>query len=109
MNPLPVFIAQFVWFLIAWSAIAVVLVQPRLQGVERARVLAFWVAPQLFRVLGLGLVVPNLAPNLPASFAVTTAVGDSVTAILAMVALVGLHRQWPSARTMVWLCNIVGS
>ena len=109
MNPVLLFIVQFVWFLVAWSAIGLILVNPRLQGYDRDQALSVWIAPQLFRVLGVGLLVPNLSPQMPRSFAVATAGGDSITAVLALVSLVVLHRQWAHARSMVWACNIFGS
>jgi hypothetical protein len=109
MNPLPLFLIQFVWFLVVWGTIAHVFVRPMLQGVSPHRALSVWLAPQLFRVLGVGLLVPALAPQMPPSFAVTTAVGDGVTGVLALAALVALERKWAKARGLVWVCNVVGS
>jgi hypothetical protein len=109
MNPVPLFLVQFVWFLIVWSAIGLIFVNPRLRGATPDRALSVWVVPQLFRVLGLGLLVPNLSPNMPQSFAVATAAGDGLTAVLALASLVALHRQWVAARPVVWACNVIGS
>ena len=109
MNPVLVFAAQFVWFLVVWGAVAVLFVNPRLAGSTRDRVLSVWIAPQLFRVLGLGLLVPNLSPNMPISFAVPTAAGDAATAILALLSLVALQQRWAQARGAAWACTVVGS
>jgi len=109
MNPAPFFIIQLLWFLVAWAAVAVLLVEPRLRGCSSDDALSVWIAPQLFRVLGVGLLVPNLSPGMPASFAVPTAVGDSLTAVLALIALTALQRRWRTADITAWAVTIVGS
>jgi hypothetical protein len=63
----------------------------------------------MFRVLGAGLLVPNLSPGMPAEFAIATAAGDSLTAVLAASAFVGLRRGWSAARGLAWACTLVGS
>ena len=90
MNPLPLFLVQFVWFLVVWGAIGLIFVNPMLRGSSPNRALSVLVAPQLFRVLGVGLLVPNLSPQMPQSFAIATAVGDCLTAFLALASLVAL-------------------
>lgn len=109
MNPAAYFAIQFLWCLVAWTAVATLLVQPRIRKLPADDALAIWIAPQLFRVLGVGLLVPNLSPGMPASFAVPTAIGDSVTAVLALATLVALHRRWRFARSIAWTCTLVGS
>jgi hypothetical protein len=109
MNPLPLFAFQFLWFLAAWSAIASLFVYPKLRELPEEDALAFCVVPQLFRVLGVGLLVPALSPGLPHEFAIPTAIGDSLTAALAMVAVIALRKRWPSARKAAWACNVVGA
>jgi hypothetical protein len=109
VEPLVIFVLQFLWFLVAWSLIARFLLWPwsaRLSASER---LSVWVAPEMFRVLGLGLLVQNLSPGMPMEFAASTAAGDSLTAVLAASAFVGLRRGWPSARGLAWASSIVGS
>ena len=109
MQPLVIFVLQFLWFLLACSLIAYFVLWPwsaRLPFNDR---LSLWIAPEMFRVLGLGLLVPNLSPGMPMEFAVSTAVGDSLTALLAGLAFIGLRRSWRSARGLAWACSIVGS
>jgi hypothetical protein len=108
MNPVPFFAFQFLWFLIAWAVVAVLFVAPRLRSWAVDDALAICTAPQLFRVLGVGLLVPNLAPGMPRSFALATAIGDSLTAVLALVAVVALRQGWRVARPAAWVCNLVG-
>ncbi len=109
MNPLPVFVIQLLWFLLAWSVIAVLFIEPRLRGRDLNDRLSVWVAPHLFRVLGLGLLVEQLSPGLSKDFAATTAVGDFITAVLALVSLLALRGRWTLAIPLVWVFNIFGS
>lgn len=107
MSSLTFFVIQFLWFLVAWATVAF-LITPVLSGFRRDDVLCVWIAPQLFRVLGVGLLVPNLSPDLPRSFALPTAIGDSLTACLALISVIGLRRGWRPARRIAWACNVVG-
>jgi len=104
-----IFLLQFLWFLIAWSLIAYFVLWPYSARLPPEARLSVWVAPEMFRVLGAGLLVPNLAPGMPTGFAVSTAAGDSLTAVLAALAFTGLRQGWPSARGLAWACTIVGS
>jgi hypothetical protein len=83
-------------------------VQPELRALPSDDALAMWIAPQLFRVLGVGLLVPNLSPGMPVEFAAPTAIGDSITAVLALASVVALRRRAPRARTIAWVCTVVG-
>jgi hypothetical protein len=109
MHPLLVFVLQFLWFLFAWFLIAYLVLWPWSARLSSNARLSAWVAPEMFRVLGAGLLVPNLSPGMPMEFAVATAAGDSVTALLAALAFTGLRQGWTSARGLTWACTIVGS
>jgi hypothetical protein len=109
MNPIFIFLIQFSWFLIVWTTIARLLVSPAIVRFNENDKLMFWMIPQLFRVLGTGLLVQNLAPDLPRTFALSTAIGDSVTSVLALISIIALHKRWSSARAWVMGCTIVGS
>ena len=109
MSPVAAFALQFTWFLVAWSVVGALLVAPAVARLARDDALAVVMTPQLFRVLGLGLLVPNLAPDMPPAFAVPTAIGDATTAVLALFAIVALRRRWPAARGLAWACNLVGA
>ncbi|MGH7899720.1 MAG: hypothetical protein ACREQQ_17325 [Candidatus Binatia bacterium] len=109
MNPTPYFAIQFAWFLIAWTAVAVLLVAPLTRRLDREDALAVWMAPQLFRVLGIGLLVSNLSPEMPRSFAIPTAIGDSLTAVLALTSLIALRQRWRLSLPIAWACNLVGA
>lgn len=109
MQPLPLFVLQFAWFLVAWSLIAYFVFWPWSAQLSPNARLSAWVAPEMFRVLGLGLLVPSLSPGMPAEFAISTAAGDSLTAILAALAFVGLRRGRGAARGFAWACTVVGT
>jgi hypothetical protein len=108
MDPAALFVIQFFWFLTAWAVLAALFVRPRLRGRAGAEAVALCTSPQIFRVLGVGLLAPNLAPGLPRSFALSTAAGDSVTAVLALLAVIALCKRWPSGAKLGWACNVVG-
>ena len=109
MESNQLFALQWIWFLIAWMVVATFLVAPRVCRLDVHDALSIWVAPHLFRVLGLGLLVPNLSPGLSASFAIPTAIGDTATAALALLSLTALRQRWRRAILVVWVFNVVGS
>ena len=108
-DPRLLFVAQLLWFLLAWSALVRLVVWPWSRRLAPDARLALWVAPQMFRVLGVGLLVPNLSPGMPHDFALATAAGDSTTAVLALAAFVALRRGSRRGRSLAWACTIVGT
>ena len=109
MNPSPLFVFQFLWFLTVWAVLAVLFIAPKVRSYPTDDALAICIVPQLFRVLGVGLLAPNLAPGMPRSFALPTALGDSATALLALISVVALRNRWQGARKVAWACNLVGA
>ena len=109
LPPLAIFVLQFLWFLFAWSLIVSLVLWPLSARLSPDARLSAWVAPEMFRVLGLGLLVPNLSPGMPSEFAYSTAAGDSLTALLAALAFLGLRRGWRPARGIAWACTVVGT
>jgi hypothetical protein len=109
LPPLAIFVLQFLWFLFAWSLIARFVLWPWSARLSPPVRLSAWVAPEMFRVLGAGLLVPNLSPGMPMEFAVATAIGDTLTASLAAAAFVGLQRGWRAGRGLAWACTVVGT
>jgi hypothetical protein len=108
-EPLLLFVLQFLWFLFAWSMIACFFVWPWSAQLSPDARLSAWIAPEMFRVLGVGLLVPNLSPGMPSEFALSTAAADSLTAVLAALAFIGLRRGWRQARALAWACTGVGT
>ncbi len=109
MSPLSIFVVQLAWFLAVWSLLAYFSFWPCSAKLSPDARLGAWIAPEMFRVLGLGLLAPNLSPGMPLEFAIPTVAGDSVTALLAAIAFVGLRRGWPAARGFAWACTIAGT
>jgi hypothetical protein len=109
VEPIAFFILQFLWFLLAWSLIAYFALWPWSATMSPDDRLSAWIAPEMFRVLGVGLLVPNLSPGMPLPFAIPTAVADVVTAALAAAAFTSLQRGWANARGLAWACTLVGS
>jgi hypothetical protein len=108
-DPRLLFVVQLGWFLLAWSVLFRLAVWPWSRRLSADGRLALWVAPQMFRVLGVGLLVPNLSPGMPLDFALATAAGDSLTAGLALAAFVALRRGSRRARALAWACTVVGT
>ena len=109
MNSVYLFNFQFLWFLVVWATIANLFLVPMVERLEQNDQLSVLLTPQLFRVLGLGHLVQNLAPALPRSFALPTAIGDCLTALLALISIIALRQRWASAYSFALACNIVGS
>ena len=109
MNSSALFGIQFLWFVLVWAVLVNLFVLPKIKGLEQNEQLLVWLTPQLFRVLGLGLLVENLAPSLPLAFALPTAIGDCLTALLALIAIMALRQNWAGALMLAWACTLVGS
>ena len=109
MEPIALFVLQFLWFLFAWSLIVYFVLWPWSATLSPDARLSAWVAPEMFRILGVGLLVPNLSPGMPPSFAITTAAADSLTAVLAAASFLALQRGWSAGRGLTWACTLVGS
>ncbi|MEN8181078.1 MAG: hypothetical protein ABFS46_00935 [Myxococcota bacterium] len=109
MDTTVVFVLQMVWFATAWSVLARFVVWPWSQRLAPNHAVAVWVAPQMFRALGLGLLVPSLSPGMPSAFAFPTAAGDSLTAVLGLVAFVALQRDHRFGYPLAWACTLTGS
>jgi hypothetical protein len=106
---LQIFALQTVLSLIAWSAIARFAAAPRLRALAKADALAWIVAPQMFRHLGASQLVLGLVDlEMPADFAVPTAVGDVATQLLAVAAFVALRRRPSLGVHLAWAVTVFG-
>ena len=108
MDPLPLFLTQFVWFFVAWSTLAYLVVWPWSLRLSAETGLMVWIAPQMFRAFGLGLLVPALSPGLAPAFAVPVAAFDAFTAVLALLAFIALRRGRRAARPLTWGATVIG-
>ena len=108
MPLVPLFAGQFLWFFFAWSLLAIFVVWPWTTRLSTNDALAVWIAPEMFRVLGVGLLVEPLSPGMPLAFSGLTAAADATTSILAAAAFVALRTEARAARGLVWACTVVG-
>ena len=84
-------------------------VWPWLQTKARVRRSPSSSSRRRFRFIGVTLLVPGVVePGLPEAFAWPTAVGDTVTTVLAWLSLIALRAGWRLAIPAVWLFNLVG-
>ena len=110
MNLESIFLLQFLLSLATWGTIAAFIARPWLASLPRHEALAWLAVPHAFRHLGMVFLVPGVVYQpLPASFAIPAAYGDLAAGVLALLALVALHRRWAVAIALVWLFNIVGT
>jgi hypothetical protein len=106
---IPLLVLQFVLSLAAYAAAGWWFIGPWLRTKPLQTALAILLVPQLFRHVGVSLLVPEIVdPTFPQAMARQTAIGDTVTALLAWVALVSLRVGWRHAMAAVWVFNLVG-
>jgi hypothetical protein len=106
--PAVVFALQIAWFTLAFAVVVRLAIWPWTARFSPHHRAAWWVAPQMSRALGLGLMVPNLSPGMPREMWLPTAIGDATTAVLALLAFVALHRGHRLGLALGWACTIVG-
>jgi hypothetical protein len=100
---------QFTLSLLAYAALGFWFIRPWLKTKPRASALSIVLFPQTFRFIGITLLVPGVVePGLPEAFARPTAIGDTVTTVLAWLSLITLRAGWRFAIPAVWLFNLVG-
>ena len=95
--------------LIAWTLVAWVVVVPWARGRRVHRALAVVMLPLAFRGLGATMLSAQVVrPTLDAGFALHVAIGDGVTVVLAVIAIVLLAGQRRCSLGAAWLANLVG-
>lgn len=110
MTVVQVFAVQVVLSTAAWCMIAWRFVIPALKGRRREDALAILITPQMFRHIGMTMLVPGVvATALPAEFSNSVAYGDLATAVLALLSFAALKAKWSWALWLVWLMNGVGT
>jgi hypothetical protein len=110
MTAFQIFGLQFALSLVLGTCLARWHVWPRLSALPTPRALAPLLFVHATRYVGLVFLVPTVVPpGVPAAFAVPAAYGDLLAALLALLALVALRRDWPGAIALVWVFNLVGT
>lgn len=109
METTQLLVLQFSLSLAAYAAIAAWFAWPWLRRQPRHTALSVLLVPQLFRHVGVTLLVPDVVEReLPAAFARQTAIGDTLTVVLAWAALIAVRARWRYAIASVWLFNLFG-
>jgi len=84
-------------------------IYPCLPSINHKIALMILIAPHTLRHVGLTFLVPSVTdPDIPQSFAFTTAWGDFIAAILALIALFALKQPIKLAIPLVWIFNLEG-
>ncbi len=108
MQTSQLLVLQFLLSLAAYAAIGGWFVYPWLRTKSSTNALSILLLPQLFRHVGVTLIVPEVVdPTLPDEFARQTAVGDTIAVALAWVALIALRARWRLAIPAVWFFNVI--
>jgi hypothetical protein len=105
----PLLVFQVVFSLAAYAAVGWWFIRPWLRTKPVRVALSILLIPQLFRHVGVSLLVPEIVdPTFPEAMARQTAIGDTVATLLAWAALVSLRVGWRHAIAAVWIFNLVG-
>ena len=95
---------------LAFGLVAKLYIWPRVRTLERDVALLALVVPHTFRFVGLSFLVPGVvSPSLPSGFAIPSAYGDLVAALLAVAATIALSKRASVATLLVWLFNVWGA
>jgi hypothetical protein len=93
--------------LCAWGIIAKVHIVPLVDKRSKREALLVVVMPHMFRTIGAMAMFPGIA-ELPDAWKVPLAWGDGITAVLAMLSMIALHKSWAHATKLVWVFNVFG-
>ena len=92
-----------------WIA-ARIYVFPKLDNLRPQTILLPILLLHSFRHLGLMFLAPGgTYAGIPPQFAYPAALGDLLTALLALAAIPAVMKQVKSARLLVWIFNVVGT
>lgn len=96
--------------LLASGLIALWYVWPRIRSMPARDALMVLIFPHVFRYLGLSFLIHGVttAPMDP-RFALPTAYGDLLTAVLALISIAALKANTRAAIPLVWIFSVVGT
>jgi hypothetical protein len=92
---------------LSWGIIAIVHILPYLDRKTRREALLVAVMPHMFRTIGAMAMFPGIGTP-PEAWALPLAWGDGITAVLAMLSMIALHKSWRHAIQLVWAFNVFG-
>jgi hypothetical protein len=97
--------------IISWTTIYLTLIQPAVAH-DRDLHLKVLIAPHLFRYLGLVTFFPALFPvqglGFSPEYLAQIGLGDAISGVLALFALIALSVRLPGTTLLVWIFSIVG-
>src|SRR4051812_13390988 len=94
--------------LLAWGIVASVHLVPWLDRQSRREALLIVVLPHMFRHVGALALFPGIGAP-PPEWSVPLAWGDGITALLAALTMIALHRSWRHAIALTWVFNAFGT
>jgi hypothetical protein len=104
-----IFPAQVVLAFITMGMLARWYVAPRVARLPRESALQPLLVVQTFRYIGLGFLAPALVrPSLAQTFAVPAALGTTLAAVLALVAIAALRARSRLGIPLAWVVSAVG-
>ncbi len=110
MNSPEIFILQLIMSIFIYALLAKWVVWPWLSSKPVAVAMMFLIAPHATRHIGLTFLVPSVTTaNIPEMFALMTAWGDFISAVLAIIVLFSYKKKWSNAIVFTWLFNIFGT
>ena len=110
MDVLAIFGLQLIFSILVWSLIAKWVVSPELKKKTLTQALFWLTLPHAFRHVGMAFLVPGIvSESLGSNFALPTAFGDLLSAVLALSVLTSLKSGKMTSFWLVWLFNIVGT
>lgn len=101
------FVTSVTFGLLAWAAVFINYVWPRVRECPAHTVIRPILHVHLFRFVGVAFIIPGVVgPNLSAQFATPTAYGDLIAMLLAWLSLIlGSSRY---SRIAYWVFNVFG-
>ena len=110
MNTLEIFLLQFLMSIGVVGLLARWIVQPWLERKSPSEILFWLTVPHAFRHLGLVFLVPGVvSTSMAESFSSAAGYGDLAAALLAILTLIALRKQWRATIAMAWTFNLVGT
>jgi hypothetical protein len=110
VEPLTIFGTQLVFSILVWSLLAKWFAIPKLSLVKWETAVLILIIPHMFRHIGLSFLVPGIPVEpLPNLFALPTAYGDFISAILAIITMIAIRNHRSFAVPLIWVFNTFGT
>lgn len=110
MNITQIFLTQLFTAYTVWTVLSIFLLVPSLNQFSQRKILTILIIPQLFRYIGVSVAATPVvtSENIPIELAEHIALGDWLTAVLAILAFVLIRINAKITIPSIWLMNIIG-